>query len=95
MEEVLKADEIKLMRDGEPGPLAGHSKSGDKPRPIRTRAFWRALKRGELWALVPYNAIMNGEAVLKMGANKFAKIIPDINCPSDRAYIMWPINPPT
>lgn len=60
-------------------------------RPIRKRAFWRALKRGELWAVVPYDHMKSGGVCLTQGPNKFARVLPDINCPSDTMYIMWPM----
>jgi len=52
-------------------------------RPIRKKAFFRAWKRRELWAIVPYKSfyLFNGE--------EFLKCIPDKNCPEDRMYVMW------
>lgn len=69
----------------------GIPKSGDKPHPIRKKAFHRALKRGALWAIVPFNHMKNGGTCLSIGVNKLARIIPDINCPTDTAYIIRPM----
>jgi hypothetical protein len=68
--------------------LTSVPKQGD--RPIRKRAFYRALKRGELWAIVPYEYLYNGGLVLALETNRFAKIIPDKHCLNNAAYIMWP-----
>ncbi len=70
--------------------LVGVLKSGVKPHPIRKRAFHRALKRGELWAVVPFEWMRDGGACLNLGPNKFAKIIPDRYSPENQAYMMWP-----
>lgn len=70
--------------------LVGVPESGVKPHPIRKRAFHRALKRGELWAVVPFEHMKNGGTCLTIGPNRFAIVLPDINCPSHTAYIMWP-----
>lgn len=56
-------------------------------RPIRKRAFFRAWRRGELYALVPYCQYEN---VLK--SNKYAQVHIDRSCPDDRMYVMWPWN---
>ena len=92
MNEVPEADRIKSLRNGEPIPMNGVSKLGNEPRPIRKKAFFRALNRGELWAIVPYEHMKNGGTCLTVGPNRFAKIIPDSNCTSNQAYIMWPLN---
>jgi hypothetical protein len=70
--------------------LVGVPKLGVKPHPIRKRAFHRALKRGELWAVVPYEHMKNGGSCLTIGPNRFARILPDKYCPSNQAFIMWP-----
>lgn len=87
--EVSEVDGIKLVRDGGPVPLDSNPKSGAKPHPIRKRAFNRALKRGELWAIVPYKHMQEGGVCLSLGPNKFARIIPDMNCREDTAYLIY------
>ena len=59
--------------------------------PIRKRAFWRALKAGKLWAVVPYSHMKSGGTVFNYGPNRFARVIPDPHCPTHTAYIMWPM----
>ncbi len=61
-------------------------------RPIRKRAFYRALKAGKLWAIVPYELMAGDGPGLTIGPNHFAKVQPDKNCPSNVAYVMWPLD---
>jgi hypothetical protein len=60
------------------------------PHPIRKKAWHRALKRGALWAIVPYEHMKNGGHCLTIGPNRFARIFPDRNCPDNQAFIIWP-----
>lgn len=74
--------------------LTGNLELGNSPRsitPIRKRAFYRALKRGELWAVVPYEHAKSGGVNMSLGPNKFAMIIADRNCPANTGYVIWPI----
>lgn len=61
---------------------------GAKPfsRPIRKKAFHRAYKRGDLWVILPYN--FPHKILTEFGHNR---IITDINCPENVAYITWPL----
>jgi len=87
--EASEADRIKLLSDGGPTPVGGVPKLGDKPRSIRKRGFWRAFKRGELWALIPYH--MN-KITLDLEKQMYGtKIIYDRNIPNDRIYLTYPI----
>lgn len=71
--------------------LSGVPKSGAKPHPIRKKAFHRALKRGDLWAVIPFKHMEAGGVCMHLGPNKFARVMPDRNCPDNTAYIMWPL----
>lgn len=82
---VPEADGIKLMREGEPGPLAGYSNSGVKPRPLRKKAFYRAWRRHELVAVVPYIAYQNVSA-----SKMFSAVYSDPYCPDNYIYVMYP-----
>lgn len=70
---------------------------GDLPRstrPIRKRAWWRALKGGKLWLITSYK---NADIILfKLDISddylQFAKVIPDRSVPDDYAYITWPMD---
>ncbi len=95
--EVSQAERIKLVREKKPwGYPPQHGEPsvylGAKPlsHPIRKKAWHRALKRGALWAVVPYKHMQEEGVCLNMGPNKFARIIPDRNCPENQAFIMWP-----
>lgn len=86
----FQAEGIKVLRGGEPGPLSGSSKPGDRPIPKRTRGFYRALQRGELWAIVPPNPDLEPERYFEKLGYRFAKIVEDVNCPRGNAFFMWP-----
>ena len=88
--EVLQAEKTNLLRDGEPQTILGVSKSGDKPRPIRKRAFWRAYKRKELWAVHGMFERKHAEAMIEI-TNSVARDIFDPHCPANTAYLMWPM----
>ena len=69
---------------------------GDSPRsirPIRKRAWHRALNAGKLWIIVPYK--WADLVVFKLGFSDqfhtFAKVIPDMNVRDDSAFITWPM----
>lgn len=59
--------------------------------PIRKKAWHRALKRGALWAIVPYEHMKKGGSCLTVGPNRFARILPDPYCPANQAYVIWPM----
>lgn len=87
--EVSKADGIKLLSDGGPTLFGGNPKLGDKPRSIRKKGFWRAFKRGELWALIPYHMQKMAEDITKQMYG--TKVITDRNVPNDQIYLMYPM----
>jgi len=87
--EVSEADSIKLLSDGGPASIGGNPKLGDKPRSIRKRGFWRAFKRGELWALIPYHMEKIAQDLEKQMYG--TKIIFDRNVSPNNIYLMYPI----
>lgn len=84
---VLKADEVKLVRDGGPSSIGGVPKSGAKPRPIRKKGYYRAIKRGEMWAVVSYQT---KKMIDDLAKQMFANTIADPNVSNDQVYIVWP-----
>ena len=59
----------------------------------RTKGFYRALKRGELWLIGPYNLFGEIGIGNEFRGNRFKEIHFDRNCPSDQAYITYPLIP--
>lgn len=61
--------------------------------PIRKRAWWKALRAGKLWLILPYSEYNNywkgkfGHILLN---NTYTRILFDKNCPMTEGYIMWP-----
>ena len=55
-------------------------------RPIRKKAFHRALRRGDLWAVTSPSSV---SALMQTG-HKFLKVLVDRNCPDNTFYFMWP-----
>lgn len=85
---VSEADGIKLLSDGGSTPVGGNPKLGDKPRSIRKRGFWRAYKRGELWAVVSYATKQMMKDLSKQMYG--TKIIEDALVPNNTVYLMYP-----
>lgn len=69
---------------------------GAKPpsRPIRKRAWFRALRRGAMWLIMSYkdySTLPNIGISNTFNGTKYNKIIPDKNIKSGTAYIIWPL----
>lgn len=94
---MSQAEWIKVVRSSGPEvapPSTNEGATSLSPRPIRKRAFNRALKRGDLWLILPYCGAKLANINLKtFGNNKFAKIYFDLMCPQDSGYITWPFQP--
>jgi hypothetical protein len=75
--------------------VTGHPKLGVKPHPIRKRAFNRALRRGDLILILPYQQFKKITELpgggCTLGEHKFSEFFFDRNCPNDEAYITWPL----
>lgn len=91
--EATEADSVNLLRNGGQAPVSLNPKLGDKPRSIRKRGFWRAYKRGELWAVMSYatKTIMNDIAKQMFGQDLlYSKLILDSHAPNKTIYLMYP-----
>ena len=87
--EVTEADSVKLLSDGGPALDGGNPKLGDKPRSIRKRGFWRAYKRGELWAVVSF---ATGKMLRDIEMALYGtKIVEDRYAPNNIIYLTYPI----
>lgn len=89
--QVPEADGIKDSREGEPPAFRGALNFGEAPVFKRKKSFWRALRRGEMWAIYPMS-MQNLQN--KLAAEMFGGVIPpsnwltDANVPSDIMYLI-------
>lgn len=86
-DEVPKDDGIKLAEtEATPSALKGVQSGGGKPRSIRSKGFWRAFRRGELWVICSYARFW--DLKIPLWGNK---VIPDRHCPDSEIYIIYPL----
>lgn len=86
---VPEADGTKSVRLEETFPGWKAETRGAEPRPVRKRGFWRAFRRKELGAVVPYSLNL---ATKKIIQDLCAELYSDVHCPNDQIYIMWPLS---
>jgi len=89
---VPKADRVKSSENKDAPPrLEDAGSMGTQPNFKRKKSFWRALRRGEVWALVPMrmHSMINQLAVDLCGGHiPVENFLTDRYIPSDVMYLM-------